>query len=210
MKLYHAPGSCSQAICIVLRELNLDAEVVKVDARRHLVEDGGNYYDVTELGYVPLLALADGTTLREGPAIAQYLADQRPEAGLAPAFGTLARYRLIEWLNFLSAEIHKGFIPLLYAVQAGKYVDPARQKLASRFAWIDRQLDGRTYLTGDAFTVADAYLFALTGWGKAAWMQSVYNADIDLGPYAHLAAWYARVRSRPSVQYVLAADGPLR
>ncbi|KVN28467.1 glutathione S-transferase [Burkholderia pyrrocinia] len=210
MKLYHAPGSCSQAICIVLRELNLDADIVKVDPRKHLVEDGGNYYDVTELGYVPLLALDDGTTLREGPAIAQYLADQRPEAGLAPAFGTLARYRLLEWLNFLSAEIHKGFIPLLYPVQAGKYVDPARQKLASRFAWIDRQLDGRTFLTGDAFTVADAYLFALAGWGKAAWMQSVYNADIDLGPYANLAAWYARVRSRPSVQHVLAADGLLR
>ncbi|ODN64430.1 glutathione S-transferase, partial [Burkholderia cenocepacia] len=180
MKLYHAPGSCSQAICIVLREADIDAEIVKVDARKHVVEGGRDYYDVTELGYVPLLELDDGTILREGPVIAQYLADQRPEAALAPAYGTLARYRLMEWLNFLGTEIHKGFIPLLYAVQAGKYVEPVRQKLDGRFAWIDRQLDGRTFVTGDTFTVADAYLFALTGWGKADWMRSVYNADIDL------------------------------
>ena len=108
MKLYHAPGSCSQAICIVLREGGIDAEVIKVDARKHVIEDGRNYYDVTELGYVPLLELDDGTRLREGPVIAQYLADVRPDAGLAPAYGTLARYRLMEWLNFLTAEIHKG------------------------------------------------------------------------------------------------------
>ncbi|MGS0896774.1 glutathione S-transferase N-terminal domain-containing protein [Burkholderia stagnalis] len=206
MKLYHAPGSCSQAIRIVLREAGIDAEIVRVDARKHLVEDGRNYYDVTELGYVPLLELDDGTTLREGPVIAQYLADAYPHAQLAPAYGTLARYRLMEWLNFLTAEIHKGFIPLLYAVQAGKYVDPARQKLAGRFAWIDRQLDGKAFLTGDAFTVADAYLFALTGWGKAEWMRSVYNADIDLTAHANLRAWYERVRARPAVQAVLAEE----
>nr|WP_057926377.1 glutathione S-transferase C-terminal domain-containing protein [Burkholderia ambifaria] len=206
MKLYHAPGSCSQAIRIVLHEAGIDAQIVAVDARKHRIDDGRNYYDVTELGYVPLLELDDGTTLREGPVIAQYLADRRPEAGLAPAYGTLARYRLMEWLNFLGTEIHKGFIPLLYAVQAGKYVDPVRQKLDSRFAWIDRQLDGNTYLTGDTFTIADAYLFALTGWGKAEWMRSVYNADIDLSRHANLRAWYERVRARPAVQQVLQAD----
>ena len=113
----------------------------------------------------------------------------------------------MEWLNFLTAEIHKGFIPLLYAVQAGKYVDPARTKLDSRFAWIDRQLDGNTFLMGDSFTLADAYLFALTGWGKAEWLRSVYHADIDLTRYAHLRAWYERVRARPAVQAVLEADG---
>ncbi|MGU7773278.1 glutathione transferase GstA [Burkholderia sp. MR1-5-21] len=209
MKLYHAPGSCSQAIRIVLRELELDAQIVNVDARKHLIEDGRSYYDVAELGYVPLLELDDGTLLREGPVIAQYLADRRPERELAPAHGTIERYRLLEWLNFLTAEIHKGFIPLLYAVQAGKYVDPARTKLDSRYAWIDRQLAGRTFVMGDAFSIADAYLFALTGWGKAAWMRSVYHADIDLGAYAHLRAWYERVRARPSVRHVLAADGLL-
>jgi glutathione S-transferase len=108
MKLYHAPGSCSQAICIVLREAQFDAQIVTVDARRHRFDDGRDYRAVNELGYVPLLVLDDGTTLREGPVIAQYLADRRPEAGLAPAYGTLARYRLMEWLNFLGTEIHKG------------------------------------------------------------------------------------------------------
>ncbi|MFA8394340.1 glutathione S-transferase N-terminal domain-containing protein [Burkholderia ubonensis] len=209
MKLYHAPGSCSQAVQIVLRELGLDIAIVKVDPRKHVTEDGRDYYDVAELGYVPLLELDDGTYLREGPVIAQFLADQRPEAGLAPAHGTMERYRLLEWLNFLTAEIHKGFIPLLYAGLAGKYVEPARKKLDSRYAWTDRQLAGRTFLLGDAFTIADAYLFALTGWGKAAWLRSVYNADIDLGAYCHLEAWYERVRRRASVQHVLAADGLL-
>ncbi|RQR26843.1 glutathione transferase GstA [Burkholderia sp. Bp9143] len=210
MKLYHAPGSCSQAIRIVLREADIDAQIVKVDARKHRIDDGRDYYDVNELGYVPLLELDDGTTLREGPVIAQYLADRCPEAGLAPAYGTLARYRLMEWLNFLGTEIHKGFIPLLYAVQAGNYVDPVRQKLDSRFAWIDRQLGGPPYVTGDTFTIADAYLFALTGWGKADWMRSVYHADIDLSRHANLRAWYERVRARPAVQQVLAADGLIR
>lgn len=206
MKLYHAVGSCSQAVHIVLRELGLDVDIIKVDPRRRVLEDGRDYRDIAELGYVPLLEFEDGTYLREGPVIMQFLADRHPQAGLAPAHGTMERYRLLEWLNFLAAEIHKGFIPLLYAGLAGKYVEPARQKLDSRYAWIDRQLAGGVFLLGDAFTIADAYLFALTGWGKAAWLRSVYNADIDLGAYRHLEAWYARVRRRASVQEVLAAD----
>ena len=119
----------------------------------------------------------------------------------------MARYRLQEWLNFLASEIHKGFIPLLYAAAAGKYVDTARPKLKSRFEWIDRQLSGKRHLIGEAFTVADAYLFALTGWGKAAWIKSVYHADIDLTSLDNLRAWYDRVRARPHVQQVLAAEG---
>ena len=207
MKLYHAPGSCSQAICIVLQETRLNAEIVRVDARKHLLENGSSYYELSELGFVPLLQLDDGAFLREGPVIAQYLADQRPESGLIPAHGTMERYRLLEWLNFLSSEVHKGFIPLLYAVAAGKYIDTARPKLASRYAWINDQLDGRLFLTGDSFSIADAYLFALTGWGKAAWMKSVYNADIDLNSYRNLQAWYERVRERPAVQRVLSSEG---
>lgn len=209
MKLYHAPGSCSQAICIVLRETGLNAEIIKVDARRHFLENGTSYYDVNELGYVPLLELDDGTFLREGPVIAQYLADQRPESGLAPAYGTMDRFRLLEWLNFMTSEVHKGFIPLLYAAAAGKYVDTARPKLESRYKWINQQLDGKQFLMGDNFSIADAYLFALTGWGKATWMRSVYNANIDLSEHRHLQAWYERVRNRPAVQLVLSAEGVL-
>lgn len=122
-----------------------NADVAPVDVRRHLLPDGTSYYDVCDLGYVPLLQLEDGTSLREGTVIAQYLADQAPESKLAPAHHSIKRYRLLEWLNILSAEIHKGFIPLLYAVAAGKWVDTARPKLESRFGWIDRQAvsDGR-------------------------------------------------------------------
>jgi glutathione S-transferase len=153
----------------------LNARTIKVDARRHLLEDETRYYDLAELGYVPLLQLDDGTFLREGPVIAQYLADQRPETGLAPAYGTIERYRSLEWLNFLTSEVHKGFIPLLYAVAAGKWVDAARPKLEGRYEWINRQLAGKQFLMGDDFTIADAHLFALTRWGKATWMRSVYN-----------------------------------
>jgi len=143
MKLYHAPGSCSQAICIVLQETGINADVIPVDARKHVLADGTSYYNVSELGYVPLLQLEDGTFLREGAVIAQYLADQSPESKLAPAYGSMERYRLMEWLNFLSAEIHKGFIPLLYAVAAGKWLETAKPKLESRYSWIDRQLAGK-------------------------------------------------------------------
>ncbi|OLL31725.1 glutathione S-transferase [Burkholderia sp. SRS-W-2-2016] len=209
MKLYHAPGSCSQAICIVLQEAGLSADIIKVDARKHLLEDGTSYYDLAELGYVPLLQLENGTVLREGPVIAQYLADQRPETGLAPAYGTMERYRLLEWLNFLTSEIHKGFIPLLYAVAAGKWIETARPKLERRYEWINQQLSGKQFLMGDIFTIADAYLFALTGWGKAAWMKSVYNANIDFSSYRHLQAWYEHVCNRPAVQRVLSEERSL-
>ncbi|EDZ98157.1 Glutathione S-transferase domain [Burkholderia sp. H160] len=171
------------------------------------LENGSSYYELNELGYVPLLQLDDGTFLREGPVIAQYLADQRPESRLIPAHDTMKRYRILEWLNFLTSEVHKGYIPLLYAVAAGKYIDTARPKLASRYAWINETLDGKRYLTGDSFSIADAYLFALTGWGKATWMKSVYNADIDLSSYHHLQAWYERVRERPAVLRVLNSEG---
>jgi glutathione S-transferase len=207
MKIYHAPDSCSQAICIVSQEAGLNAEVIKVDPRKHLLEDGTSYYDIAVLGYVPLLQLDDGTFLREGPVIAQYLADQRPATRLIPAHGTFERYRLLEWLNFLTSEVHKGFIPLLYAIAAGKYVDTARPKLEKRYEWIDRQLDSKPFLMGTDFTIADAYLFALTRWGTATWMKSVYNANIDFSPHRHLQDWYKRVIDRPAVKRVLSADG---
>jgi glutathione S-transferase len=205
MKIYHAPGSCSEAVCIVLQEAGLSAEIITVDARKHLLEDGASYYDIAELGYVPLLQLDDGTFLREGPVIAQYLADQRPATQLAPAHGTVERYRLLEWLNFLTSEVHKGFIPLIYAVAAGKYADIARSKLEKRYEWIDRQLDGKRFLMGNDFSVADAYLFALTRWGTATWMKSVYNVNLDLSSLHHLQRWYERVTDRPAVRAVLNA-----
>lgn len=207
MQLYYIPAACSLAPHIVLHELGLDATLVKVDHRTHLSEDGADFRQVNTLGYVPALLLDDGSVLREGPAIVQYLGDLQPALGLVPRNGSIERYRLQEWLNFLSTEIHKGFIPLLYARLAGQYVDTARPKLQQRFAWIDAQLAERRFLMGDAFTVADAYLYALTGWGQASWLTSHYKADIHFDALQHLQAWYQRVHARPSVQKALAAEG---
>ncbi|MFC4274022.1 glutathione transferase GstA [Achromobacter aloeverae] len=207
MKLYYIPTSCSLAPHIVLNELALDIELVRVDYKTHTTQAGGNYYDVNELGYVPMLELADGARLREGPVILQYLADRRPDAGLAAPAGTMARYRLQEWLGMLNSEIHKGFIPLLYARQAGPYAGVAKEKLARRYEWIDRQLTASQWLMGDRYSVADAYLYALTGWGQASWMKSHYNADIRFDDLHGLQAWYARMHERPAVQRALREEG---
>lgn len=207
MKLYYIPGSCSLSPHVVINELGLDVTLLKVDHREHTVDGDVDYYDVNPLGYVPILELTDGTRLREGPAIVQYLADQKPEMRLAPPNGTLERYRLQEWLSFLTSEIHKGFIPLLYAGLAGKYVDTAKPRLGARYGWIDKQLADRQFLLSDTFTVADAYLFALTGWGQADWLTSYYKADIYFDDLKNLQAWYGRVRQRPAVQKALQVEG---
>lgn len=207
MKLYYIPASCSLSPHIVLNELGLDATLIKVDHKKHLTELGANYFEVNNFGYVPAIELDDGTLLREGPAIVQYLGDLKPELGLVHTHGTLDRYRLQEWLSFLTSEIHKGYIPLLYSTLAGKYVDTAKPKLEKRFAWIDEQLTTRPYLMGDSFTVADAYLFALIGWGQADWLTSYYKADIHFDDLHYLRAWYERVKVRPSVQKALREEG---
>ncbi|VXD03653.1 glutathione binding-like protein [Sphingomonas sp. 8AM] len=172
------------------------------------MDDGRDFNELNALGYVPLLQLDDGTLLREGPAILQYLADLRPERDLAPENGTMARYRLQEWLNFLTSEIHKGFIPLLYARLAGSYGTAiAKPKLEARFAWLNDTLADRHYLMGDAFTVADAYLYSLVQWGQAAWLEPTYRADIHYDTLHHLKSWYGRVRARPAVREALDAEG---
>ncbi len=208
MKLYYIPGACSLSPHIVLNELGLDFNLVKVDHKTHRTQDGRDFRELSPFGYVPLLELDDGTLLREGPAIVQYLADLKPASRLAPENGSLERYRLQEWLSFLTSEIHKGFIPLLYAVLAGKYgVETAKPKLEQRYAWIDEQLAGRDYLMGDGFTAADAYLYALTQWGQAAWLASAYRADIHFDGLDNLRAWYQRVRARPAVRRALDTEG---
>jgi glutathione S-transferase len=207
MKLYYLPGACSLSPHIILNELGLDFTLVKVDYKTHLTEDGRDFHEISPFGYVPVLELDDGTVLREGPAIVQYLADLKPSLRLAPENGSMDRYRLQEWLSFLTSEIHKGFIPLLYATLAGKYVETAKPKLEKRYAWIDAQLAGRDYLMGETFTVADAYLYSLTGWGQAPWLKSVYKTDIHFDGLSNLEAWYARMRERPAVRKTLDVEG---
>ena len=202
MKLYYAPGACSLSPHIVSRELGIPLELKKVNTKDKTVEGGGDYWQVNPRGYVPALVLDNGETLTEGPAIVQYLADQKPEAGLAPKAGSFERYRLQEWLNFLTSEIHKTFSPLFKPNTPEEYKKIAKENLATRFDWLDKQLAGKDYLMGKQFTVADAYLFVLTNWTKF--------HNIDLGRWPNIAAYHQRVGARPKVQEAMQAEGLLK
>ena len=202
MKLYYSPGACSLSPHIVSRELGLQLELKKVDTKQKTIEGGGDYRQVNARGYVPALELDDGEILTEGPAIVQYLADLRPEAGLAPKAGTFARYRLQEWLNLLTSEVHKQFSPLFKPNTPEDYKAVAKENIATRFDWLDGQLAGKDYLMGSQFTVADAYLFVLLGWARP--------SQIDLARWPNLAAFHKRVGARPKVQEALQAEGLLK
>jgi glutathione S-transferase len=185
----------------VARELGIPFELKKVNNKEKTVEGGGDYWQVNPRGYVPALELDNGQVLTEGPAIVQYLADQKPEAGLAPKNGTIERYRLQEWLNFLTSEVHKQFSPLFKPNTPEDYKPIARQIIATRFDWLDRELAGKDYLTGKQFTVADAYLFVLLNWTRP--------TQIDLSKWPNLAAFQKRVGARPKVKEAMQAEGLL-
>ena len=195
MKLYYSPGACSLSPHIVLREAGLAFEAVMAPTKTHKLPDGSDYYAVNPLGYVPMLELDDGTRLREGPAIVQYVADQAPTKNLAPANGTLPRYRLQEWLTFIGTEIHKSFSPLFNPGMPEEGKKIYRERLASRFKFVDDQLAGKQYLTGDHFSVADAYLFTVSNWTQP--------MNIDLSAFPNLVAHQQRVGARPAVQEAL-------
>ena len=202
MKLYISPGSCSLSPHIVLREAGLPFDAELVDLRAKKTKSGADYSTINPKGYVPALQLDDGQILTEGVAIVQYLADKKPESKLAPAAGTIERYRLQEWLTFVSSEIHKTFSPLFGATTPDAYKAIAKEKLATRFGWLDKELASRTFLMGDAFTVADAYLFTVLRWSKP--------MDIDLGVYPKLKAYFDRIRERPAVKAALEAEAALK
>jgi glutathione S-transferase len=202
MKLYHAPGACSLAPHIVGREADLDIDLVKVDLGARKTEAGEDYLAINPKGYVPALRLDDGQVLTEAATLVQYLADRKPESGLAPAFGTLERYRLIEWLTFISSELHKGFGPLWNPKASDDTKQQAKERLAMRLAWLDQQLAGKDFLTGSRFTAADAYAFTILNWAGM--------HDIDLQPYPNVRGFMERVAARPKVQAALRAEGLLR
>ncbi len=202
MKLYYSPGACSLSPHIVAREAGLDIEIVLASTKTHKLQDGTDFYTLNPKGYVPLLELDNGERLSEGPAIVQYLADQAPASGLAPANGTMERYRLQEWLNFITSELHKGFSPLFNPAMPEEAKALFRTKLLDRLSWVDGQLEGRSYLMGETFTVADAYLFTVTGWGRL--------VGVDVSPFARLVAYRDRVAARPAVQAALKQEGLLK
>jgi glutathione S-transferase len=195
MKLYYSPGACSLSPHIVLREAGLAFEPVMAPTKTHKLPDGTDYYTINPLGYVPMLELDDGTRLREGPAIVQYVADQVPQKNLAPANGTLPRYRLQEWLTFIGTEIHKSFSPLFNPAMPDEGKKIYRERLANRFAFVNGELEGKPYVMGEQFSVADAYLYTVTRWAKP--------MQVDLSPYPNLVAHNARVEARPAVQEAL-------
>jgi glutathione S-transferase len=199
MKLYYSPGACSLSPHIALREADLAFEPVLASTKTHKLPDGSDYYALNPLGYVPLLELDDGTRLREGPAIVQYIADQVPVKNLAPANGTLPRYRLQEWLSFTGTEIHRSFSPMFNPAMPEEAKKIYRDRLASRYRWLDGQLAGKQYLMGEHFSVADGYLFAVTRWAK--------QFDVDLAP--NVLAHHERVAARPAVQEALKFEGLL-
>lgn len=198
MKLYYSPGACSLSPHITLKESGLAFEAIAAPTKTHLLPDGSDYYRINPLGYVPLLELDDGTQLREGPAIVQYIADQVPASKLAPANGTFERYRLQEWLNFITSELHKSYSPLFNPGINEEAKGVYKAKLADRYKWVDSQLEGKAYLMGDTFTVADAYLFTVTRW--AAFVK------VDLAGLKNIEAYMARVNARPAVQAALEAE----
>ena len=202
MQLYYAPGACSLASHITLREAGLPVDLRKADTKTKKLEDGSDYFAVNSKGAVPALRLDDGQVLTEGPAILQYLADQKPESKLAPKAGTLERYRLLEWLNFITSEVHKSFSPLFNPAADPAVKQYTTQNLEKKFDWINKQLAGKQYLTGDQFTIADAYLFVVVNWSNF--------VGIDLGRWPALKAFQDRVAARPKVQEALAAEGLLQ
>jgi len=202
MQLYFSPGACSLASHIVLREAGLPFDLKRTDVKTKKLEDGSDYFAVNSKGSVPALRLDDGQVLTEGPAILQYIADQKLESRLAPKSGTLERYRLLEWLNFITSEIHKSFSPLFNPTVDAKVKEYMTQNLEKKFEWLNAQLAGRKFLTGDNFTIADAYLFVVVNWSNF--------VGIDLARWPALKEFQARVAARPQVQEAMTVEGLIK
>jgi glutathione S-transferase len=199
MQLYFSPGACSLAPHIILREAGISFELKRVDTKTKKLVDGADFLAVNSKGAVPALRLDDGQVLTEGVAILQYLADRKPESKLVPPAGTFERYRAIEWLNFLTSEVHKSFSPLFNPQASADVKAYAQANLEKKLDWTNAQLGSRKFLTGDTFTIADAYLFTLINW--------TYFVGIDLGRWPALKEFHARVAARPAVQEALSAEG---
>jgi glutathione S-transferase len=199
MKLYFSPGACSLSAHITAREADIDLVLERVDIKNKKLRGGGDFLAINPKGYVPALELDDGQILTEVAAIVQYLADLRPATRLAPPSGTMARYRLQEMLAYLSSEIHKSYSPLFYATTSPEVRAEKVAILKKRYALIESTLAGKTYLFGDDFTVADAYLFTVTDWA--------HKLKVDLSELANVAAFQARVAERPAVHAAMKAEG---
>lgn len=199
MKLYFSPGACSMAVHIALREAGLPFDLEQVDLAAKRTVGGADYLAVNPKGYVPALQLDDGQVLTEAAVVLQYVADRQPAAGLAPPLGSMERYRLMEWLNFVSSELHKPFGALFNPAITAESKEMQLKQLARRFDYLSQALADQAYLMGETYTVADCYLFTVLGWSG--------YLDIDLAPWPRLKEYLARLEQRPAVQATTRAEG---
>ena len=202
MKLYFSPGACSLSPRIALHEAGILADYDEVDTGSKALKSGGDLRSINPKGAVPTLELDDGQILTEGPAIVQYIADRRPEAKLAPPADSMERYRLQEWLNYISSEVHKTFAPMFSPKATDDTRRAQREVLAPRFDFLNAALDGKPFLMGEQFTVADGYLFTILNW--------TIPTGIDLGRWPVLQAYHARVAARPAVRAALTEEGLIK
>jgi glutathione S-transferase len=201
MKLYYSPGACSLSVRITLLESGLPFEAVLASTKTHQLEDGTDYYTINPKGYVPLLELDNGERLTEVAAIQQYVADQVPAKRLAPANGTMPRYRLQEWLTFIGTELHKAYGPLFNPNTPDDLKSAAKSRINGRLAYVNDQLAGKSYLLGD-YSVADNYLFVVLNWSG--------RVGLDLSAFPNITAYMARMSARPTVQAALKAEGLIK
>ena len=199
MKLYYSPGTCALSPHIVAHELSLPITLVKVDLKSKLTENGEDYRKINPNGYVPAVVFEDGKQLTEGPAIVQYLADLKPEHHLAPPAGSFDRYRLQQWLNFITSEIHKGFSPLFNPTFPENAKTVVKNQLVSRIDTVADHLAKQPYLIGEQFTVADAYLFVTLGWCS--------HVGIDLSRWPVLKSYVEKIANRPAVRKAMQEQG---
>ena len=197
MKLFYTPGACSLSPHIVASEAGIDLELCQVNLKTKETETGGDYLQVNPKGYVPALQLEGGEVLTEGPAIVQFLAEQKPDKKLAPEYGSLDHYRVLEWLNYISTEVHKSFVPLFWD-GSDEEKTGAKQRLGKAFQFVEDRLDG-DYLLGNNFCIADAYLFTVYNWCD--------KVGVDTGDWPRLKAFAERMAQRPGVQQALKAEG---
>ena len=203
MKLYYVPAACSLSVQIALHEAGIPHEIEKVDGRTKKTADGGDYLAVNPRGQVPALILDDGSLMTEGPALVQYIADMKPERNLMPAAGTMARYRFLEWLNYLTSELHQRFYPLfVFPKFPEDVIDALKGDLTKRLAFVSQKLGDQAYLMGDQFTVADGYLFTMLRWTAF--------VKMDLAQWPNLSAYCERVAARPAVYAAMCAAGLIR
>lgn len=201
MKLFYSPGACSLSPHIVLKELGYTFSKEKVDLRSKKTESGADFLAINDKGYIPALQLEDGEVLTEGSIIIQYLVDQKPDAKLAPKAGTIERVRLNEWLTFIATELHKGFSPLFGPVNE-EATQATITKLYKRLDYVEGKLKDHAYISGDDFTIADAYLFTVLNWSKP--------LKLDLSKYPSITAFIERVAQRPSVQAAMKDEGLIK